>query len=100
MSVQFQIKTSQEVKDSGECMRGLNILGHAQLIELDLGSTCGGHGKCGKDRVQLLPADQAKVNPPTEIELIHLTPLEIAEGVRLACQCFPHRDGLSITCLK
>jgi len=92
MSVQF-VK-SDEIKDSGLCMKGLNLLGHAQMIELFIGSACGGHGKCGKDRVILAPEDQARVNPPTAIEKAHLTSVELAMGMRLACQCFPDRDGL------
>ena len=79
--------------DTGECIRELNLLAHAQLIELDIGSQCGGHGKCGKDKIRLNPEDQKKVNPPTAIEIHQLTPIEINEGVRLACQCFPNDSG-------
>ncbi len=97
MSVKFQKPNRPEGVgskfDSGECLRGLNLLGHAQWIELDLGSTCGGHGKCGLDRIFLNAQDQAKVNPVTEIEKNHLTAEEIAKGYRLACQTFPNRDG-------
>lgn len=94
MSVKF--KHNNKVFDSEACFKGLNLLGHAQMIELDLGSTCGGHGKCGKDRLILDPVDQAKVNPITFIERQHLTETEINSGMRLACQCFPDEDGLSV----
>ena len=66
------------------------------MIELFIGSQCGGHGKCGKDRVMLNTQDQSYVNPPTEIERAHLTEQDLARGVRLACQCFPERDNLKI----
>ena len=40
--------------------------------------------------------DGADLSPVTEIEKRHLSPGEIASGVRLACQCFPERDGAEI----
>ena len=96
MTVKFS--KADEIIETGECLRGLNILGHSQLIELSIGSTCGGHGKCGKDKIMLCHTDQSKVNPPTEAEKFHLSPAELAEGFRLACQTFPNQDGLDISC--
>ncbi len=95
MSLQF-LKNGQ-IYDSGECVPGLNLLAHAQLIELDIGSQCGGHGKCGKDRVILASSDQKKVNPPTQIELHQLSAAELMQGYRLACQCFPNTSDLRIS---
>ena len=95
MTVKF--KKQNSILDSGECLRGLNLLGHAQLIELELGSTCGGHGKCGKDRIVISGEDLQKVNPPTEIEKMHLKTDQIARGMRLACQCFPNEDLISLS---
>jgi ferredoxin len=86
----------EEQYDSGISMQGLNLLAHAQMIELSLGSTCGGHGKCGKDRIRISPQDQHKVSPITAIEKAHLKPDEIAAGMRLGCQCFPESDGISL----
>ncbi len=94
MSVRFQKK--EEVFDTDLCMRGLNLLGHAQMIELEIGSSCGGYGRCGADRVFLSPEEQKKVNPPTDIEQHQLSKAELDQGLRLACQCFPNEDGLSI----
>ncbi len=94
MSVKFS--QDHQVHDTGVCFRGLNLLGHAQMIELNLGSTCGGHGKCGMDRVILSETEQEKVNPPTQIERHHLNLQELKAGIRLACQCFPNADGLNI----
>ena len=74
------------------CYRGLNILGHAQIEEIHVGSQCGGHGICGRDRIQV-SLDEVNVSPPNETERKHLTPEEIAAGWRLACQTWPHRDG-------
>jgi ferredoxin len=89
------------IKPEGEyevgCYRSLNLLAHAQMIELNIGSECGGHGVCGKDRIQILPIDQIKISPPTDHETEHLSVQEIADGYRLACQCFPSEDDLSFS---
>ena len=82
--------------DSEICLRGLNLLAHAQMIELPTGSRCGGHGKCGADRVILDPDSLNSVNPPSPIERHQLSPDELARGMRLACQTFPSADGLRI----
>lgn len=64
----------------------LNLLAHAQLEELFLGSECGGHGKCGKDRICISRGGTIPLSPLTEAELKHLSEAEIQRGVRLACQ--------------
>jgi ferredoxin len=94
MSVIF--RTREGVQDSGICLRDLNLLAHAQMIELPTGSRCGGHGRCGADRVVLDPVSERQVNPPTAIERHQLSAEDLARGVRLACQAFPGQDGLSI----
>ncbi len=88
MSVYFKKGNSQQ---SVTCYRGLNLLGHAQLEEIDLGSRCGGHGVCGRDRIQILPGS-GPVSPPNEKEREHLSEAEIADGWRLACQTWPAHD--------
>ncbi len=79
------------------CYEKLNLLGHAQIEELSLGSECGGHGVCGKDKIQIIHTDQKKINPPTEEELKLFSKEEIQEGWRLSCQCFPNQNDLEIT---
>jgi ferredoxin len=90
MSVKFF--KDHALVDSETCLSGLNLLAHAQMLELDVGSQCGGHGRCGADRVQLDLKDSQKVNPATSIERAHLSQHEIDRGIRLACQCFPNQD--------
>jgi ferredoxin len=97
MSVQFY-RDGKLISDV-DCFQGLNLLAHAQIEELETGSECGGHGKCGKDRILISESDQKKLNAPTFIETRHLTLVELSEGWRLACQAFPNVDGLSITVL-
>ena len=77
----------------------LNLLGHAQLDEITLGSRCGGHGKCGGDRVlvRVQSADRTRaLSPITEAERTHLSTAELASGWRLACQCWPNDRSLEI----
>ena len=75
-----------------ECFVSLNLLAHAQMLEIDVGSRCGGHGVCGGDRIKL--SSQQAFSEPTEIERKHLSPLELSQGYRLACQCFPEQPDL------
>lgn len=78
------------------CFRQLNLLAHAQMAEIDIGSKCGGHGVCGKDRIQISEKDQKKLSPLTDIERKFLSEEEIQNGYRLGCQCWPNEDHLSI----
>ena len=98
MAIRF--KTGDLVHDTGLCEPQLNLLAHAQCIELDIGSVCGGHGVCGKDRIRISPEDRSVFSPLTENEREHLTPDEIASGMRLACQCFPNLPDAEITVLS
>jgi len=79
-----------------DCFQSLNILAHAQIEELETGSECGGHGKCGKDLVLVAESDRKKLNAPSFMENKHLTTDELIEGWRLACQAFPNEDDMSI----
>ena len=78
----------------------LNLLAHAQSLELEIGSRCGGHGICGGDRIRILDRGGSGLSPLTspltEPELRHLSRSEIEAGYRLACQCFPERSGTSL----
>lgn len=86
------------------CEPKLNLLAHAQCLEIGIGSQCGGHGICGGDRVrvQVLGGSEtqcplsAPLSPPTEAELKHLSPEELAQGYRLACQCYPNEASLEL----
>lgn len=88
MSIHFQSCNGQL---SVPCYRNLNLLAHAQLEELDIGSLCGGHGLCGGDRVKV--ETKTMLSPVTEAERNHLSESELAQGWRLACQCWPANDG-------
>lgn len=79
-----------------DCFQSLNLLAHAQIEEQETGSECGGHGKCGKDRVLISESDRKKLNAPTFMENRHLKPTELSAGWRLACQAFPNENDLEI----
>jgi len=84
-------------QDSGLCETQLNLLAHAQCIELDIGSRCGGHGVCGGDRVRIPAEHQGAFSPVTEKERQHLSARELQDGWRLACQCWPDRADLDLS---
>ena len=73
----------------------LNLLAHAQALELEVGSRCGGHGVCGGDRVRILDPVPS-LSEVTDAERRHLTEDELRRGYRLACQCFPNTDALPL----
>ena len=93
MSITFKKKNVLVLEVA--CHSKLNLLAHAQLEELDLGSRCGGFGECGGDRIQIR-GGAAAVNPVTELEREHLSAAEISEGFRLACQCYPDQNDAVI----
>ena len=80
---------------STPCHRSLNLLAHAQIEELDIGSQCGGHGHCGKDRIQVI-APKNQLSSVTAQERIHLSEEELQSGWRLGCQCWPEEDDLEL----
>jgi ferredoxin len=92
MPVIFNLRNTQ-IRAS--CFRSLNLLAHAQIEELDIGSQCGGHGRCGGDRV-LVTKGSDLLSPLTEYEIRHLSSDELQAGVRLACQAWPEADDLDI----
>jgi Na+-transporting NADH:ubiquinone oxidoreductase subunit NqrF len=94
MTVKFKNSRDGKILDSGMCERQLNLLAHAQVISLNIGSRCGGHGSCGGDRVKI--ARQTQVSPITENERQHLREDELSHGWRLACQCFPESSNVEI----
>lgn len=77
------------------CYRGLNLLAHAQLEEIDIGSRCGGYGECGGDRLRVTRGRE-ELSPVTQIEREHLSEAELRDGFRLGCQAFPNRDDVEI----
>jgi uncharacterized 2Fe-2S/4Fe-4S cluster protein (DUF4445 family) len=66
-----------------EVDRGALLLTAAQQAGVGLVSICGGKGTCGRCKVRLL---EGQLSPLSETEAKKLTPSEIAEGYRLACQ--------------
>lgn len=92
MAIEFK-KGSQRVRV--DCFRSLNLLAHAQMEELEMGSRCGGWGECGGDRI-LVTQGAELLSPLTDSEREHLTSSDIELGYRLACQCFPQQDDMEL----
>lgn len=72
---------------------GLNVLGHAQTLELKTGSECGGHGVCGKDLFHINPEQQKlHLSLPTSIESKLLGSKKLEQGLRLGCQTYINKE--------
>jgi Na+-transporting NADH:ubiquinone oxidoreductase subunit NqrF len=84
------------------CDRSLNLLAHCQFALLDIGSECGGHGICGRDRIQIPHEEISHYSAATEADELNFSPAELAKGWRLACQTFPNQSDLTlhVGCLK
>jgi ferredoxin len=97
MSICFKSLKNQKLHDTELCERNLNLLAHAQCIELEIGSRCGGYGECGGDRIKIDPSLKDSFSPITDAEREHLTEEQIKNGWRLACQCYPESNELAVT---
>ena len=64
------------------CPEGMTVLGAAQKAGVTIPSVCGGAGLCGKCKIKVTQG----VTPITDVEREWLTPRELREGIRLACQ--------------
>lgn len=64
---------------------GTNLLDLIRKLDLNFPLTCGGKGKCGKCKVKI-EAGIEGLNPPADTELEHLSPQQLEQGYRLACQ--------------
>ena len=71
----------------GTCPANTSLLDAARHLGVELVSLCDGRGNCGDCKVQVLAAEG--LAPPTAAEQVHLTPQELQEGYRLACQVRP-----------
>jgi uncharacterized 2Fe-2S/4Fe-4S cluster protein (DUF4445 family) len=75
----------------GEFPRGQSLLDCARQLGVGLVNLCGGTGSCGRCIVQILDGD---VTGPARGESEFLSPKELTEGYRLACQAVPLGDCL------
>jgi uncharacterized 2Fe-2S/4Fe-4S cluster protein (DUF4445 family) len=73
----------------GECPADRSLLEAAHRLGVDLVSLCGGKGTCHRCRVQVI---NGEVSPPTKGEEEALSPQELDDGYRLACQTYPRSD--------
>lgn len=96
--VQFKKFETKGAQIEVQCYRDLNLLAHAQLEELEIGSRCGGHGVCGGDKI-LIQNGQSLLSSVTDAERKHLTSAEIQAGWRLGCQSWPNADDLEVLVL-
>ena len=79
----------EPVGRQGRRPAGESLLDAGRQLGVDLQCICGGHGKCGTCRVQLVAGE---VGNATEADREHLNAEELARGFRLACQVVPSSD--------
>lgn len=91
MPIVFKLKNGNKIVSESVYV-SLNILAHAQLIETEIGSVCGGHGHCGKDKIKITTGLE-KTSKVTSKEEHHLSSQELNSGIRLGCQCFPEDEN-------
>ncbi len=78
--------TFQPLGRKGRFPRGVTLLEAARRLCVGLSAVCGGQGFCATCLVVVPPASRAALSPPTATEAERLGEMELAHGVRLACQ--------------
>jgi uncharacterized 2Fe-2S/4Fe-4S cluster protein (DUF4445 family) len=71
------------------CPAGESLMDAARHVGLEVTSICGGKGTCHRCKVQIV---SGRVSPATPDEAQALSPSDLAEGYRLACQARPLTD--------
>ncbi len=79
----------QPVGRRGQCRDNQSLLDCARQLGVGISSVCGGTGTCQSCRVQVISGN---VSDPTAGELEVLSPEELQDGWRLACQAYPTSD--------
>ena len=78
----------------GTVSRGTTVLDAARRLGVDLDSTCGGRGICGRCQVSVAEGEHAKhgiactseaLTPETETERLYAADRGLAAGRRLGC---------------
>jgi uncharacterized 2Fe-2S/4Fe-4S cluster protein (DUF4445 family) len=78
---------------SFELSDGKTVLDAVMRATKDFPNTCAGKGTCGKCLVR---AGAGQFNEPTEQEIAKLSPEQLADGWRLACQTLPLSERVSV----
>ncbi|MEW5873183.1 MAG: ASKHA domain-containing protein [Chloroflexota bacterium] len=73
----------------GQCKADQSLLESARQLNVDIVSLCGGIGSCDHCKIQVIAG---KVSKPTLEEEAELSPRELEQGYRLACQTYPLSD--------
>jgi len=79
----------QPIGRRGQCPADESLLEAAHRLGVELVSLCGGKGTCTRCKVQVVDGE---VSPPTKGEEEALSPQELKDGYRLACQTYPRSD--------
>jgi len=79
----------EPVGQKGRCREGESLLECAHRLGIGISSVCGGRGTCNTCRVKSISGN---LSGPTPSEVEALSPQELDDGWRLACQAIPTSD--------
>jgi len=85
----FLLPDGAEVETA--CYGRLNVLAHAEMIELDLPQKCGGQAECGTCRIRVLDGECTPARGD-EVDLMTRHRSRFSAGERLACRARPRGD--------
>ncbi|MDH4127294.1 MAG: 2Fe-2S iron-sulfur cluster-binding protein [Spirochaetota bacterium] len=69
----------------------ISLLNNFNILQVPIGSKCGGRGNCGTCKFKLIEGHKF-VTPINKTEKFRLTKEELNEGWRLSCQTHAIRD--------
>ncbi|MBN2151643.1 MAG: DUF4445 domain-containing protein [Candidatus Lokiarchaeota archaeon] len=72
--------------------RGRSVYDAIVAMNFPVGAFCGGHGTCGKCKIRVVETE-ARLSPPTELEINRLGSQAIKDGFRLSCQAIVQGDS-------
>ena len=79
----------EPVGQKGQCTLEASLLDCARRLNVGISSVCSGRGTCNTCRIKLI---SGILSEPTPSEREALSPQELADGWRLACQATPASD--------
>ena len=79
----------EPVGQKGRCQEDESLLDCAHRLGIGISSICGGRGSCNTCRIQI---KNGVLSGPTYSEVEALSPQELSDGWRLACQAIPAGD--------
>jgi 2Fe-2S ferredoxin len=78
-----------------ECVANESIFEAAERVGVEIDNDCSGNGVCGRCVVKIISGEEL-LNPPTNIEFVHMGNVAYITHKRLSCQCKLIKDGEAV----